>query len=519
MKIGTGLHGTCRGQIYAHADCEPGWLAFVCGQLLFRPMNIEEKDQDVEIEQKKPEESKESPNEGGKKVSEKREDQPKDNPATESVVECSDKKEDLSEKKEDQPKAEGDQSGKEETKKKGDPPVKESPQETIDFPENNEKPPDTIEILFAEGDQPGQPEQKGGDESEKKDQDTEKKEDKPVMKDQQEKKEKQPEERNKENQPDKPGEQPTNIEEQEIKKEVQPEKKKELAKEQDKPEEKAIIPEKEAKLVPQDKPVPIPDLPEVGQDNTVKKEDLPDEKEVQSEKKEDKSDKDQDKPEEKADLPEKKDDKSEKEEDPGKDGQPGKKEELPKEDDIIDLKYDQDMDIYDKNEDILILQEELVRTMGEEQLEQLKGRGDKIHFLAAKIEAQLQEDEIETPPNDTWNVVVKPETEPTDNFDLDETLLTESTPAEPSLLCHVIDTKTLKPVCQVFHPVVSSSHNRESTSHMIGDGIRLYRVFQLPGVRRTDKKSAEEFEARVETFEFEVSLHIKTFSVILHRIC
>lgn len=72
IKVGTGLKGTCRGQIYSFKECEPGWLAYTCGQLFFRPVSLDRKSQDVE-ETDEPEE------EVAKTKSDKREDQSESN--------------------------------------------------------------------------------------------------------------------------------------------------------------------------------------------------------------------------------------------------------------------------------------------------------------------------------------------------------------------------------------------------------------------------------------------------------
>ena len=444
IKVGTGLHGTCRGQIYAHTDCEPGWLSFVSGQLLFRPMSLEEKDQDIELEKKV-----EEPKEVGSDEGIKKEIQPTDQPNEEQA----NKKEGQPDKGEEQPNKKEEQPDKKE----------EQPEKKEEQPEKKAE----------------QPEKKA-ERPEKKDEQPEKKDEQPEKAEQSEKKAEHPVEQ---------------VEEQPAKKEGQPEKKEEQpAKKEEQSEKKEEQPAKK-------------------EEQLENKEEQPENKEEQPENKEEQPENKEEQPENKEEQPENKDEQPEnKEEHPEKEEQPDKKEELifgNSDDDIYDLNNEQVIDLYEKNEDILILQEELVRTMGEEQLEHLKGRRDKIQFLAAKIEAQLQEDESEPAANDTWSVGQKTETDSQENMDREDSLLDQSpSPAEPSLLCQVLDTKTLKPVCSVFHPVVSSSHRMETTSHMVGDGIRLYRVYQIPGTRRSDKKSAEEFEARVETFEFEVSLFI-----------
>ena len=451
IKVGTGLHGTCRGQIYAHTDCEPGWLSFVSGQLLFRPMSLEEKDQDIELEKKV-----EEPKEVGSDEGIKKEIQPTDQPNEEQAN-----------KKEGQP-----DKGEEQPNKKEEQPDKKEEQ-----PEKKEEQPDK---------KAGQPE---------------KKEEQP------DKKAGQPE--NKEEHPDKKAGQPENKEEQPENKEKQPENKDEQPEKAEQSEKKAEHPVEQV----EEQPAKKEEQSEKKDEQPAKKEEQLENKEEQPENKEEQPENKEEQPENKEEQPENKEEQPEnKEEQPEKEEQPDKKEELifgNSDDDIYDLNNEQVIDLYEKNEDILILQEELVRTMGEEQLEHLKGRRDKIQFLAAKIEAQLQEDESEPAANDTWSVGQKTETDSQENMDREDSLLDQSpSPAEPSLLCQVLDTKTLKPVCSVFHPVVSSSHRMETTSHMVGDGIRLYRVYQIPGTRRSDKKSAEEFEARVETFEFEVSLFI-----------
>ena len=463
--MGTGLHGTCRGQIYAHTDCEPGWLAFVNGQLLFRPMSLEEKDQDIELEKKIEDSKKVGTNENAKKDS-----QPKDNPDQEQ----GEKKEEQSEKKEEQSEKKEEHSEKKEKLEKKE----EQPEKKEEQPEKKEEQPEKKEEQSEKKEE--QPEKKE-EQSEKKEEHSEKKEEHSEKKEEQsEKKEEQSEK--KEEQSEKKEEQSEKKEEQSEKKGEQPEKKEEQ------PEKKEEQPEKKE------------EQPEKKEEQSEKKEQQPEKKEEQSEKKEEQQEK-------KEEQSEKKEGQQEQNE-----GQPENIEEIvlvKSEDDIYDLKDDQEFDLYEKNEDILILQDfppGLVRKMGEEQLEHLKGRRDKIQFLAAKIEAQMQEDESEPAPNDTWSVAQKTETDSQENVDGEDALLDQSpSPAEPSLLCQVLDTKTLKPVCSVFHPVVSSSHRRETTSHLAGDGIRLYRVYQIPGARRSDKKSAEEFEARVETFELEVS--------------